>query len=85
MFEEVRGGMMAAIKREKFMAIQAKGSVVDNGKDVVDAVIDNVLEKLCSPAIPHRWYLHDRDYPSIGCKPCTSDPDMAKKQIGANP
>ena len=31
-FEEVRGGMMATIKREKFMAIQAKGGVVDNGK-----------------------------------------------------
>lgn len=46
LFEEVRGGMMATIKREKFMAIQAKGSVVDNGKDVVDAVIDNVIEKL---------------------------------------
>ncbi len=45
-FEEVRGGMMATIKREKFMAIQAKGGIVDNGKDVVDAVIDNVIEKL---------------------------------------
>ena len=45
-FEEVRGGMMATIKREKFMAIQAKGGVVDNGKDVVDVVIDNVVEKL---------------------------------------
>lgn len=45
-FEEVRGGMMATIKREKFMAIQAKGSDVENGKDVVDVVIDNVVEKL---------------------------------------
>ncbi len=45
-FEEVRGGLMATIKREKFMAIQAKGGVIDNGKDVVDAVIDNVVEKL---------------------------------------
>lgn len=45
-FEEVRGGMMATIKREKFMAIQAKGGVIDNGKDVVDVVIDNVVEKL---------------------------------------
>ena len=45
-FEEVRGGIMATIKREKFMAIQAKGGVVDNGKDVVDAVIDDVIEKL---------------------------------------
>ena len=45
-FEEVRGGMMATIKREKFMAIQAKGGVVDNGKDVIDAVIDNVMGKL---------------------------------------
>ena len=35
-----------AIKREKFMAIQAKGGVVDNGKDVVDVVIDDVIEKL---------------------------------------
>ena len=45
-FEEVRGGLMATIKREKFMAIQAKGGVINNGKDVVDAVIDNVVEKL---------------------------------------
>jgi ATP-dependent DNA helicase RecG len=45
-FEEVRGGMMATIKREKFTAIQAKGGVVDNSKDVVDAVIDNAIEKL---------------------------------------
>lgn len=46
MFEEVRGGMMATIKREKFMAIQAKGSDVENSKDVVDNVIDSVVEKL---------------------------------------
>lgn len=45
-FEEVRGGMMATIKREKFMAIQAKGGTVENGKDVVDVVIDSVVEKL---------------------------------------
>ena len=45
-FEEVRGGMMATIKREKFIAIQAKGGDVENGKDVVDVVIDNVIEKL---------------------------------------
>lgn len=45
-FEEVRGGIMATIKREKFMAIQAKGGDIENGKDVVDAVIDNVVEKL---------------------------------------
>ncbi len=45
-FEEVRGGMMATIKREKFMAIQAKGGDVENGKDVVDVVIDSVVEKL---------------------------------------
>ena len=45
-FEEVRGGMMATIKREKFMAIQAKGGVVDNDKDVVDVVIDDVVDKL---------------------------------------
>ncbi len=45
-FEEVRGGIMATIKREKFMAIQAKGDDIENGKDVVDAVIDNVVEKL---------------------------------------
>ena len=45
-FEEVRGGMMATIKREKFIAIQAKGGDVENDKDVVDAVIDNVIEKL---------------------------------------
>lgn len=45
-FEEVRGGMMATIKREKFMAIQAKGDDVENGKDVVDVVIDSVVEKL---------------------------------------
>ncbi len=45
-FEEVRGGLMATIKREKFMAIQAKGGVIDNGKDVVDAVIDYVVEEL---------------------------------------
>lgn len=45
-FEEVRGGMMATIKREKFMAIQAKGGTVENDKDVVDVVIDNVIEKL---------------------------------------
>lgn len=45
-FEEVRGGMMATIKREKFMAIQAKGGDVENGKDVVDVVIDDVVEKL---------------------------------------
>ena len=45
-FEEVRGGIMATIKREKFMAIQAKGGVVDNGKYVVDPVIDGVIEKL---------------------------------------
>lgn len=45
-FEEVRGGMMATIKREKFIAIQAKGGDVENGKDVVDIVIDNVIEKL---------------------------------------
>ena len=45
-FEEVRGGMMATIKREKFMAIQAKSGDVENGKDVVDVVIDNVVEKL---------------------------------------
>ena len=44
-FEEVRGGMMATIKREKFMAIQAKGGVVDNGKDVVDAVIEKLSER----------------------------------------
>lgn len=31
---------------EKFIAIQAKGSDVENGKDVVDVVIDNVVEKL---------------------------------------
>ena len=36
MFEEVRGGMMATIKREKFMAIQTKSGDVGNGKDVVD-------------------------------------------------
>ena len=46
MFEEVRGGMMATIKREKFIAIQAKGGDVENGKDVVDNVIDSVVEKL---------------------------------------
>ena len=45
-FEEVRGGMMATIKREKFMSIQAKGSDVENGKDVVDVVIDDVVDKL---------------------------------------
>ena len=45
-FEEVRGGMMATIKREKFMAIQAKGGDMEIGKDVVDAVTDNVIEKL---------------------------------------
>ena len=45
-FEEVRGGMMATIKREKFMAIQTKSGDVGNGKDVVDVVIDNVVEKL---------------------------------------
>ena len=45
-FEEVRGGMMATIKREKFMAIQAKGGDVENGKDVVDVVIDDVVDKL---------------------------------------
>ena len=45
-FEEVRGGMMATIKREKFMAIQTKGSDAENDKDVVDVVIDNVVEKL---------------------------------------
>ena len=28
------------------MAIQAKGGDIENGKDVVDAVIDNVVEKL---------------------------------------
>jgi len=28
------------------MAIQAKGDDVENGKDVVDVVIDNVVEKL---------------------------------------
>ena len=28
------------------MAIQAKGGVIDNDKDVVDVVIDNVVEKL---------------------------------------
>ena len=37
---------MATIKREKFIAIQAKGGDVENGKDVVDVVIDNVVEKL---------------------------------------
>ena len=41
-----RASMMATIKREKFMAIQAKGGVIDNDKDVVDVVIDNVVEKL---------------------------------------
>ncbi len=46
MFEEMRGGMMATIKREKFIAIQAKGGDVENGKDVVDNVIDSVVEKL---------------------------------------
>lgn len=45
-FEEVRGGMMATIKRERFIAIQAKGGDVENGKDVVDNVIDSVVEKL---------------------------------------
>ena len=45
-FEEVRGGMMATKKREKFMAIQAKGGDAGNGKDVVDIVIDDVVEKL---------------------------------------
>lgn len=44
-FEEVRGGMMATIKREKFMAIQAKGGVVNNGKDVVDIVIEKLSER----------------------------------------
>ena len=43
-FEEVRGGMMATIKREKFMAIQAKGGDVEHDKDVVDVVIDDVVE-----------------------------------------
>jgi len=38
--------MMATIKREKFIAIQAKGGDVENGKDVVDNVIDSVVEKL---------------------------------------
>ena len=37
---------MATIKREKFIAIQAKGGDVENGKDVVDVVIDDVVEKL---------------------------------------
>ena len=46
MFEEVRGGMMATIKREKFMAIQTKSGDVGNGKDVVDVVIDDVVDKL---------------------------------------
>ena len=45
-FEEVRGGMMATIKREKFMAIQTKGSDAENDKDVVDVVIDDVVDKL---------------------------------------
>jgi ATP-dependent DNA helicase RecG len=45
-FEEVRGGMMATIKREKFVAIQAKGGNIENGKYVVDVVIDNVVDKL---------------------------------------
>ena len=33
-FEEVRGGMMATIKREKFMAIQAKGGVVETASSI---------------------------------------------------
>lgn len=32
------------IKREKFKAIQAKGGVIDNGKDVVDNVIEKLSE-----------------------------------------
>ena len=36
--------MMTTIKREKFIAIQAKGGDVENGKDVVDVVIDDVVE-----------------------------------------
>ena len=31
---------MATIKREKFMAIQAKGGDAENGKDVVDGVVE---------------------------------------------
>ena len=37
---------MTTIKREKFMTIQAKGGDVENDKDVVDVVIDDVVEKL---------------------------------------
>ena len=44
-FEEVRGGIMATIKREKFLAIQAKGSDIESGKDVVDAVVDKLSER----------------------------------------
>jgi len=32
------------IKREKFKAIQAKGGIIDNGKDVVDNVIEKLSE-----------------------------------------
>lgn len=45
-FEEVRGGMMATIKREKFVAIQTKGDDRENSKDVADVVVDNVVDKL---------------------------------------
>lgn len=44
-FEEVRGGMMATIKREMFMAIQTKGGDVENGKDVVDGVVEKLSER----------------------------------------
>ena len=39
-FEEVRGGVMATIKREKFMAIQANVGDVEHDKDVVDDVVE---------------------------------------------
>ncbi len=45
-FEEVRGGMMATIKREKFVAIQTKGDDRENSKDVADVVVDDVVDKL---------------------------------------
>ena len=37
-FEEVRGGMMATIKREKFMAIQAKGGVVETASSIASKI-----------------------------------------------
>ncbi len=64
-FEEVRGGMMATIKREKFMAIQAKSGDVENGKDVVDSVVET------ANSIANKTNLSSRTIQRDLTRPCT--------------